>query len=76
MGEPRRMAMGGEHRLMGTRADGGHDGMTGCGARSRTRRDAIGKTRRFNELKSQTRENGKTADGDIGQRNRRKAWRA
>lgn len=49
--------------------------MTGRGASSRARRDAIGKTRRFNELKSQTRENGKTTDGDTERRNRRKAGR-
>ena len=44
--------MSGKLRLMGTRADGGHNGMTGRGAR----RDAIAKKkRRFNQLKNQMR---------------------
>lgn len=51
--------MSDKHRLMGTRANGGHDGIAGRGsergARRGARRDAIGKTRRFNKLKSQTR---------------------
>lgn len=51
--------MSGKHRLMGTRANGGHDGIARRGvrrgARLGVRRDAIGKTRRFNKLKSQTR---------------------
>lgn len=46
--------------------------MTGWGAR----RDAIGKTRRFNKLKTQTRENSETIGGDTEQRNRRKEGRA
>lgn len=72
VGEPRRMAMSGKHSLMMARADDRNDGTTGRG----TRRDAIGKTRRFNKLKTQTRENSETIGGDTEQRNRRKEGRA
>lgn len=47
--------------------------MTHDGTGSEAGRDAIGKTRRFNKLKTQTKENSETAGGDTERRKPQKS---